>query len=165
MGTWLQGVLTPVFLLIAALTFSWQTQSQGEANKTANRVLLFSNLERFAGHLHYRCVTALIGDAPSAELVNSANFEGLTAMKMRLSGKEADLNNLIGKLVEGRSPVAPAVMYNSPSYKRLRDEIEQIVELGKQVGLVGLLDGRILKIHELIQHRPKQGADPSSASR
>ena len=95
MGTWLQGVLTPVFLLIAALTFSWQTQSQGEANKTANRVLLFSNLERFAGHLHYRCVTALIGDAPSAELVNSANFEGLTAMKMRLSGKEADLNNLL----------------------------------------------------------------------
>jgi hypothetical protein len=156
MGTWLQGVLTPGFLLLAAFTFWLQSQSQSEANKIANRVLLFSNLERFARHLHYRCVAALIGDEPSAEQVTGANFGGLTAMVTRLKGDEGALNNLVGNLVKGRSPVTPTEMYNSPFYKRLRVETEQIVKLGEQVGLVGLLDGRILKIHALIkQYRPK----------
>jgi hypothetical protein len=45
-GSWLQGVLTPGLLVIAAFSFFWQRQSQNEANKIASRAMFIDNLER-----------------------------------------------------------------------------------------------------------------------
>ena len=134
-GTWLQGVLTPGFLLLAAFTFWSQTRSQAEANTSqaeANKIavsaVFIDNRERFASYLHYRCVTALVNSAPPAADVIDDNLDGLTAMIIRLSHPEPpNLQNL----VKGYRLVDLNVMYGSEFYQRLRNSIEAIVQMGE----------------------------------
>ncbi len=149
-GAWLQGVLIPVALGVAAITFWFQAQSQNKTNRIATAAVFIDNLDRFAKHLHYRCACALVNDAPLEGLVNPYNCDGLTAMIQTLKRKPVTVKDL----VEGRSIKSDDVVYGSRYYRMLQNEIEQIYQMGKEAALDGLLDGRIRTIRDLIKQHP-----------
>jgi hypothetical protein len=75
-GSWLQGTLTPIAILVAMLAVLLQSRGQAEANAIqakANKQLLMGimldNLQRLEGHLNYMAAIVCLGTCPASDEV------------------------------------------------------------------------------------------------
>jgi len=140
---WLQAILTPCAIGIAALTVFLQWRSlqetlqeqrlsnaqQSELNKNVLLGVMFDNMERFQNHLNYMTCAAVFNERRSRDVVekmgpmgyiNSVLFDGL-------------------KIEIG------------PEYQKLITDLENIISMAEASGTLPFFDLRILQLHERLK--------------
>jgi hypothetical protein len=156
LGTWLQGVLTPLLLLVAIGSFWYQSESvkaqtraQADANQIAQRAFFLDNSRKFTGHINYRCICALVNGEPA----DNPNARGLTVMVALLRGAGAEAAKLIDSLPNYEILDLNQVR-RGRQFALLKRDIDQVINLGERCEMEGLLDGRVVQIQSLILENP-----------
>jgi hypothetical protein len=74
-GSWLQGTLTPISLLLALITFQSQARSQRDTNLLLGKTFFMDVKEKYEGHLNYLAGAAVRGEyLPAADVKKKARM-------------------------------------------------------------------------------------------
>ena len=163
-GAWLQGSLTPLALVFAALSFQSQQRAadrqaaqQRDANLIAERAMFIDKLSAFTGHINYRCYCAVFGEQIK-QPVEVGRHGGFMALESALNCFDPVVNDPDLRQVN-RAALTHDEIRKGRFYNQLAHEIDQIIEIGRRVELDGMLDGRIAETRSLIDRYPPTTRD------
>lgn len=154
-GAWLQGVLTPLSLLVAAVALWQQKQSQSEANTVASRTFFAGNVQLFTELIGRQCKSCLTRVKQNAKWDDAKDeSRALDYMKSLLSEGAVGFD-----LGEKNWLQHVDFVVSTSDYHILCKTVNEIVSQADSVGLRYMLDDRIQSIHSLIASRSKRSLD------
>lgn len=147
-GGWLQGVLTPLILLVAFIAWFSQQQSAKEANTIQARSFLLEFLHNFYGHINYTAACAIVGHRPSSDHVPFGNLQCVSALIAVLS------NRTVPETLPGTNLKALSTVYeieNGDNYLLLKASLQFMDDMIRSSKMELLVDQRIRELTNLVQ--------------
>jgi hypothetical protein len=150
-GTWLQGALVPGILIFAVLLLRHGGEVQQEANRLHAHALFMGHWQAYEAHLNYACTAAVLCNRLPANQVPSENLEGVARLLEALKAKRADEMYSQQKL----QSKTYAEILDGAELRIARRDIERIVALAEQAGVVFVLDRRIIELRDKLRSVPE----------
>jgi hypothetical protein len=148
LGTWLQGVLTPLIVGIALITWLSQQRAQRDeaaAQQATTRLnataLILTHLHQFYGHVNYTAACALTDSRPSRDKIPQGDFQCVNILIDLVRGKGVNAELFSGRPILSRNDVI-----RSEQFRILKRDMAQILNLLQTAEIAYMTDYRITEL-------------------
>jgi len=151
LGTWLQGVLTPVLIVIGLATWWSQKIGQEQANRIQVQNAILSNVHELYGKLNYSAAWVVRGDNPKPGTVHYGDLQEVDRLIAILKNKADETPSHSAFLAASYSDIV-----GSDQFRKLKSNLDHIIQLIDGSGTASLYDPRIFVLHsEMTNTKPE----------
>lgn len=163
LGSWLEGVLTPISVLLAGLGIVLQSKATAETNRAAIQAIeaqtlsnklaatgiFLDKLETFFAHLDYLCFCVLLNRRPNKDELPKELGLGFRCILLALDSFSPE--GIKEEVPQVKHLQMKIIMSQSTHVRALTDALDRIISLGKQVGFEDMLDGRVRVLRAMLK--------------